>query len=244
MNVPELVIWLIPGYIALRLYFTVNPLRSKQGYEWFFQTAAAGMLCFVLARVVVLILHSAGALLPCIDGYCVSSSVVRDAIFRVARFPYSATFVVGVLVAPAIGALLCAVRPRWVLVQRWFKRRFTESSSGDLLYYACRQLEQERVLVTLDNGKVYVGFLVDFTSDPDEPEKYIKILPIMSGHRDDETFKVRFTTPYLPYSATVNTTPQEMIIPVKRLTTFARFDESLHNWFISSGLTIMDLPPE
>jgi hypothetical protein len=244
MNVPELIIWLIPGYLALRLYFTVNPFKSKQGYEWFFQTGGAGLLCFVLARLILLAARAVESLLPCFWGRCLDLNMARSVISQQFPFAYAPTFVIGALVGvPLTAVILNAVRGPWAKLQIRFKRWFTESTSADLLYYACRQLEGEQVLLTLENGKVYVGLLVDFTSDPDETEKYLKIVPIMSGHRDPKTFRVEYTTAYVRYvDAASKATAQELIIPVKQLVTFARFDDELHDWFVRAGLTVMNLP--
>ncbi|MEA2239685.1 MAG: hypothetical protein QOC81_4409 [Thermoanaerobaculia bacterium] len=104
-------------------------------------------------------------------------------------------------------------------------------------------MEKQLVLVGVEGGKMYVGFLTDFTTDPDEPDRYIEIVPIMSGRRNSETGLVEYTTPYF----TSSTAPAEarlketarcraMLIPVKKLSMFAPFDSELHKWLEKRGL--------
>jgi hypothetical protein len=118
-----------------------------------------------------------------------------------------------------------------------------KSPPSDIFLFRCRQLERKLVIISVDGGKVYVGFLIDFTTDPDEPERYIEIVPIMSGRRQTDTGFVEFTTPYI----TSNTEPTDrdlaelavrraILIPVRKVSTFAPFDVELHKWFKERGL--------
>lgn len=243
MPAAELVVWLIPGYIALLLYLHAYPLRTRQSYEWFFQAAAFGIVCFLVSRVAL----GAGALvlnlLPCVGGYCPSSDVARTWWASHVRFAYSFSLLIGLLLAPTAAWIVVRLRPPWELLKAWIVRIARESPTGDIFYFACRRLDRKLVIVSVDGGKVYVGFLVDYTSDPDEPEKYIKIVPIMSGRREVDKPYVEFTTPYL----TSTQTPSEeelkrfsdtraILIPVKKIVTFAPFDRELHEWFVEKGM--------
>ncbi len=51
------------------------------------------------------------------------------------------------------------------------------------------------VMLTLANGKVYVG-LLDKNLGHDASMAYISILPFLSGYREEKTQKVRFTVNY------------------------------------------------
>lgn len=99
------------------------------------------------------------------------------------------------------------------------------------------------MIVSVDGGKVYVGFLVDFTSDPDEPDKYIRVVLVMSGRRPPDQAYVEFTTPYV--TSTALPTPEQLkqwsvtraiLIPVKKIVTFAPFDRDLHAWFVEHDM--------
>jgi hypothetical protein len=56
--------------------------------------------------------------------------------------------------------------------------------------------KQFPIMATMDDGKVYVGYLVQ-GFDPGVARKYIFLLPLMSGYRNRETQKTTFTTFYL-----------------------------------------------
>jgi hypothetical protein len=51
------------------------------------------------------------------------------------------------------------------------------------------------ILISLDNNKVYVGYLKRVT----KPllSQQIDLIPVVSGYRDDATKKITFTTPYM-----------------------------------------------
>ena len=51
------------------------------------------------------------------------------------------------------------------------------------------------VLLTVKNGKVYVGFVSD-NFNPALPNQYVKLLLTTSGYRDNDTKKVTFTNDY------------------------------------------------
>ena len=55
--------------------------------------------------------------------------------------------------------------------------------------------ETKQVAITLKNGKVYVGFVVQ-TFDPAYDRKYLLLLPTMSGFRAQTTHMLQFTTDY------------------------------------------------
>lgn len=76
------------------------------------------------------------------------------------------------------------------------------------------------ILFTLEAGKVYVGWSVS-VPNPTQERKSVRILPIISGYRDNKTKKVIFTTDY--YSVLVGASNEaenysledfEVIIPV------------------------------
>lgn len=58
------------------------------------------------------------------------------------------------------------------------------------------QDQAKTVSVTMDNGKVYIGW-VTHTFNPALPTRFIQILPSKSGYRDKETMRLVITTFYL-----------------------------------------------
>jgi hypothetical protein len=68
------------------------------------------------------------------------------------------------------------------------------------------------IAVTMDDGKVYVGFLVK-GFDPAIGRKCILLLPLMSGYRDEKTHKVNFTTFYTDLYGNHGTGPHSDPLP-------------------------------
>jgi len=86
------------------------------------------------------------------------------------------------------------------------------------------------VSVTLDNQKVYVGWPV-FTPDPRRHTEDLRLLPAVSGYRDDKTLKLTFTTQYFPAYQLIATNPAsglrasdfEIAVPLDNLTSINLF---------------------
>jgi hypothetical protein len=234
MNTPELVVWLIPGYLAVLVYRHVNPHRSKQGYEWFFQTAAAGVLCFFIARLLV----GLGYLtLPASAEKWVQET--RDS-FLPFDFRFSLTFALALFPGWLIAAVaLCLGRRVWDRLLGLFANTFPPSDYDvDLFLYRCRQLKGQLIFATLASNKVYVGILTDYTEDLDDPARYVVILPWRSGFRDKDTLQVTFTTDYAVDAESEQTfKAQELIIPTSQLTSLGLFDEKLDRTFRERGTT-------
>lgn len=242
MPAAELAIWLVPGYLALLLYLHVNPLRSKQSYEWFFQAAGFGILSYIVARLLAFIWrHSLGlvpAWWPMFTGP--AATTWWQSHFS---FPNSHLWVVAVIASPLVATIAAWGRRLFATAQQIVELLSPRSSPSDIFLFRCRRLEKHPVIVGIDSGKVYVGFLTDFTTDPDEPERYIEIVPIMSGRRNVETGFVDYTTPYITSSKEDTearldelAARRAILIPVKKISMFAPFDAELHQWFKEQGL--------
>jgi hypothetical protein len=238
----ELAVWLVPGYLVLLLYLHVNPLRSKQSYEWFFQAAGLGILSYAVASVLSFGWRHSFGLLPPWFPWLGAATVTRWWSSHFA-FTNSGLWVLAIAASPLVATCATWGRQLFDAAQTFVEKASPESPPSDIFLFRCRQLEKKLVIVTVDGGKVYVGFLTDFTTDPDESDRYIEIVPIMSGRRQIDTGLVEFTTPYI----TSNTEPtdrdlQELVvrrailIPVKKVSTFAPFDVELHTWFKEQGL--------
>jgi hypothetical protein len=78
------------------------------------------------------------------------------------------------------------------------KTYFLEKALADnpiegLLYWSV--VNEKPVAVTMDNRKVYIGYIVE-TPDPEKETKAISILPLASGYRTKESSKLVITTDY------------------------------------------------
>jgi hypothetical protein len=93
------------------------------------------------------------------------------------------------------------------------------------------------ISVTMNSGKVYVGF-VGRTTDPKESRKDIKILPLLSGYRDKDTHSINFTTNYYSiYESNDNSLSHlkpedfEIAFPLSELSSINLFDIDAYNKF-------------
>ena len=98
------------------------------------------------------------------------------------------------------------------------------------------------ILFTLESGKVYVGWAVS-APNPVQERKSVRILPIISGYRDKENLKVKFTTDYYSVLVDVSNSEEsnhlledfEVVIPAGDLSACHLFDLDLYNThFISN----------
>ncbi len=133
---------------------------------------------------------------------------------------------------------------------KYFLRRAIENSDFERL--VLRGMERSLpMLVTLDNGKVYVGYVIR-TIDPLAREKELRILPVFSGFRSKETGTVAFHTNYSgvlrqlvqnerrqvedeeearPLSH-LNIGDFEVVIPVSKIVTSTLYDREAKEMFL------------
>jgi len=107
-----------------------------------------------------------------------------------------------------------------------------------LLHHAAKQNRQ--VALTLERGKVYVGFVVALF-DPSYDRRFVTILPTLSGYRNSETHELRFTTDYTAVYQQLIADEQERIVtgvedfevvlPVSKVISAANFDPTLFGRF-------------
>lgn len=98
------------------------------------------------------------------------------------------------------------------------------------------------VMTTMDDNKVYVGWVYQ-VSDPAKAErKYFSIIPVMTGFRDERR-KVEFTTYYNElYQLTndalahLNINHFAVVLPVQRLVSCRLFDADAYSRFERMGL--------
>ena len=241
MNSPALILWLIPGYLSILLYRRLNPLPSKQGWEWIFQAASAALICFLTARGILAAMMYLG-----------SDSFVQDARgWWASQFPLEYTFSLALGIFP--GTLIATLT--MVLLRRAADRfikllsRFSWVPTDDIVYFRLLRLKGLLVFVTMKTGKVYVGGLDDFTNHLDAPERHIVITPIMSGYRDKENHQVVFTTEYMGGDLDLEDAEPErvaaepILIPMSEITALSQFNEELHNRFVQRGTTVMRTAP-
>lgn len=89
------------------------------------------------------------------------------------------------------------------------------------------------VAVSLENRKVYIGYVAD-TLEPSEDASYISIIPIRSGYRDKETMQLKLTHKYQSIINALSKGDTDMderyliVIPRNRIMTINIFNDHLY----------------
>lgn len=98
------------------------------------------------------------------------------------------------------------------------------------------------LLITLSSGKIYVGWAVRAPNPTDHGQQYLRILPLLSGYRDQQTQVVNFMTDYLFVMNRMNNattsdfdhlSPRdfEVVIPSSEISSAHFFDLVAYNHF-------------
>ena len=169
---------LIGGYLFLALCnYTRFLMERETGYRLLFNSASTGIVLVVLAW---LIAETLDYLVPSI--YSIVTNVVSIPYAEVAAF----AFFLGPLTARVVNI--------------WYPdfagaMRAVRATRNDLESLFVHSMETESLIeITLENGKVYVGWIVN-AAIPALDRRFIAISPLISGFRDEKQ-KVVFTVNY------------------------------------------------
>ena len=123
----------------------------------------------------------------------------------------------------------------WLLIFQWgwFAKLILPAVYDDF-YTQCLEWRKKPILVTLKNGKAYVGLLWKSTKNPraNYETQTITILPLKSGYREMDKKRIMWTTNY-PYDDKLHGNDMEMILPRSEIITFGKFNEHAHQYFES-----------
>jgi hypothetical protein len=168
-------------------------------------------------------------------------------LFPPEHFPYSGTAAVSVLAGAAASSLLLAWRstgrhrgphPRGLLTRvvaamadpfegyAWAARTLDDHLVGLLIETTRRK---QFVLITLDNGKVYLGAVIRFPALYPE-HAHIGILPAYSGFRGSDS-RIQWTVNYTPVwngrSNTIELADLLVVVPTSRIRTAQTYDPEI-----------------
>ena len=103
-----------------------------------------------------------------------------------------------------------------------------------LVYNAIEK--RQPVLVTLDNRKVYVGYVID-SPDLEQDNVHMGLVPLLSGYRDAQTLRTHFSVDYLSVfeSPGVDHNDFTVVIPLDRVSSAHLFDLEMCTTFFADG---------
>jgi len=135
----------------------------------------------------------------------------------------------------ALGAFLLAVFFAEVIAQRLLRtQRVTtwviNNCAGELVKLLfSSMLQLKPVSVTLDTRKIYIGFVQEIPS-LDPAKAFVRLLPILSGYRDEKDLTFHFTTNYsLALKETTDKEDFVIVIPLSAVKTANLFNQNTHS---------------
>lgn len=162
----------------------------RSGYELFFTAASSGVCLLVLSLLLINLAPS----IPCADGYpCLRASAIRSIWNDYAPdVPFLGTCFVSFLAGIPAGAFLNLIDFR---SERELKNREIRRYGTELEILAVNAVEslgsRERIedapmyMLTLKNGKVFVGFINEAPLWPSDTS-YLRLVKLASGYRNSE----------------------------------------------------------
>ena len=234
---PEYILWGVPAYLAFLVFQLAKPVRNRSGWDFVVSLAIFALIIYTVVNVAFMAIHG----LICERSWSRCAEIWKS----VFPSPGSSRIALGIFLSGPVGA---AIGVLWFKILHrllsWFGHALTGRRKSyqfsDVFFATCHDLLGKPVLLTLNNSKVYVGVLLQATDDPNETARFIKIMPVMSGHREKLSGQVTFDTDYVGKTQQVDQLPnRDLLISMSNVVTLARFDVQLHEWFVETGRTVV-----
>ena len=132
----------------------------------------------------------------------------------------------------------------WMELQlpAWLWKAIKDDDISVIIYTAI--LKSMPVSITLDNNKVYVGYVL-MTPDPCQELKAISLFPLVSGYRDSSNREMVLTTRYEEvYDRILNKESSDddlemddfrLVLPMKRICSISLFDMVAYSHFVKAA---------
>ena len=205
---------LASGYIIydapiLRLW-----LSKSAGYVLYFRIITTGLILVILSAV---LLHP----------FTPNDVPILDFTLTPEHAPIVAFVVaLGLRGLAEFGTSIYGKRqPKWK--EKLNRKRLDEKGLDQFIYD--RINNEEMIMVTLENKKVYIGWPLEAPNNEDN--KWLRLTPYWSGYRDEESN----VTVQVDYSTVFGTPPPDdrnrMLIPVEKIVTAQPFDDEIFKKF-------------
>ena len=208
---------LVGGYLFLKYcHYTRFSIRRASGHKLVLESAVMGLVLLAIARMGIL----------AVSTLTVSPDGAGEAWMRLAPFPHADTVAVAFVLGPLLACLVNTFYPE----SKGLRRTIDDAGNTMELLFVESMASDSTVELTLFNGKVYVGWILN--ANVAEPErKFVDLLPLASGYRATETHEVTFTTNYAAVwaelSANQTGSDQEnyrVVVPVSEIRSARPFD--------------------
>lgn len=214
-----LLLWLIPGYIYLEFLRHIVPKRNLSGWDFIARVGIYAGVLFVVSSLLYAPLR-----------YLVSDTAAGWLRANLYMSGPTKALPIGVLLAFGVGALAVKYAP----LRKWY----WSISHVDPYLEIARQAKTRSggyILVSLKNGKVYVGQPVNATFDPNEATRTLALQVELSGYREKDTHVVRFNKNY----GGIVESPDDrtILLAVSEIFALSPFNAETHKRFVEAGIT-------
>lgn len=225
MDAAALSILLSAGFVFLRLWHVARVLSIKEGQVIYLASVIAAVPLAVIAASLLRIAEDA---LQPIDAW-LSPFMAAFAPRHADDGRLMAVAVVALVLAPVFGWLASLPFRRNTTLSRAILERIGEPHPLDSVLTEATDRELP-VLVTLQSGKVYLGFSLQGQPYSQSGAQWLLIAPWLSGYRDAES-KLQFTTNYSGLAWTTDDDGQprhnpafQLSVPLAAVQSVAPFD--------------------
>ncbi len=225
---------LLGGFWLLhRTHYFRFRAQTLDGNRLLLESALAGVVLAVVARVAVFYFN----LLPLWKTCCgVEYGRLRPDV------PYFGTAFVSLVIA-----FVTPIAANFAIRERKAKHWAIARYGNHFLKLVNAAAENEQtVSITLDNRKVYIGFILD-APNLSSSDSHLAVLPLLSGYRDSDTLELRFTTNYVRAAVETETdlSSFQVTVPTAAIKVVSFFDERAYPHFFvedSGGRGRAELP--
>jgi hypothetical protein len=211
---------LLGGFLFLHIshYYRFGAQRLD-GYRLLFQSAIAGILLSVLARLAII------CLIQTAPGQYLDQSWMLFSPFN-----YSGTSAAALLLGPVI-ALLTNL---FINKQKAWELEIRDHGNFFLRLLHQAQKDKQVISVTLDSRKWYVGWVAQ-APNLDPQEQYFRLLPLISGYRDKDTLVIRRKVIYedVLQDPTIESDQFVVTLPLKDVKIASLFNEDVYNTYFA-----------
>lgn len=120
----------------------------------------------------------------------------------------------------------------WLTVEQARMRAIEKYGNHALRVMHTAEATERPVSITLDNRKVYIGFIAG-APNLEPHDCYVALIPFLSGHRDSTTLDLRLTVDYLRVYEQAGLDPQDfvLVLPVSNIRSISYFDHAVYPMF-------------
>ena len=207
------ILWVIPGIIFIFIYNKTRPEQAivLSGWLYVFSLVFIASLTWIPSELIVI------ATFDWFKTYHWLNDLNENLLKQILTLLFAIIFSIFWL-------LLVRIR----LISEWIF-----PSVQDNFYKKCVEWENEDILLTLKNGKAYIGVLWKYPENPRSrhESQTISIIPIRSGYRKQDTKQVVWDTNYPHYETASDFIDMELMIPRSEILTYGKFSKKTFKHF-------------